>query len=149
MNEANAGVMRRGCVIEALRKFIISQGPSKNINNLEWASFWAENKKVIDPIAKRFTCISKDKWYYFDCYTNGSVLVTLVGEKDVPTAPYYKEIPCHKKNPDLGKKKVFYSKEIFVEQEDARTFKQDEEVFPSTGHTNIDHLDGLGKRDHP
>jgi glutamyl-tRNA synthetase len=54
------GVMRRGCVIEAMRKFIISQGPSKNINNLEWASFWAENKKVIDPIAKRFTCVNAD-----------------------------------------------------------------------------------------
>jgi len=52
--------MRRGCVIEALRKFIISQGPSKNINNLEWASFWAENKKVIDPVAKRYTCINAD-----------------------------------------------------------------------------------------
>jgi glutamyl-tRNA synthetase len=52
------GVMRRGCVVEALRKFIISQGPSKNINNLEWDSFWAENKKAIDPIAKRFTCIT-------------------------------------------------------------------------------------------
>ena len=57
------GVMRKGCVIEALRKFIISQGPSKNINNLEWASFWAENKKVIDPIAKRFTCISTEDRY--------------------------------------------------------------------------------------
>ena len=57
------GVMRRGCVIEALRKFIISQGPSRNINNLEWASFWAENKKVIDPIAKRFTCITTEEWY--------------------------------------------------------------------------------------
>jgi glutamyl-tRNA synthetase len=54
------GVMRRGCVIEALRKFIISQGPSKNVNNLEWASFWAENKKVIDPVAKRFTAITKE-----------------------------------------------------------------------------------------
>ena len=57
---ADEGVMRRGCVVEALRKFIISQGPSKNINNLEWASFWAENKKVIDPIAKRYTSINAD-----------------------------------------------------------------------------------------
>jgi len=59
------GVMRRGCVIEALRKFIISQGPSKNINNLEWASFWAENKKVIDPVAKRFTSITTEYRYFF------------------------------------------------------------------------------------
>jgi glutamyl-tRNA synthetase len=58
------GVMRRGCDIEALRKFIISQGPSKNVNNLEWASFWAENKKVIDPVAKRFTAITKENWYF-------------------------------------------------------------------------------------
>lgn len=55
--------MRRGCVIEALRKFIISQGPSKNINNLEWASFWAENKKAIDPVAKRYACVNKGNWY--------------------------------------------------------------------------------------
>ena len=48
-------------MIGALRKFIISQGPSKNINNLEWASFWAENKKVIDPIALRLTCIAKER----------------------------------------------------------------------------------------
>src|SRR5271169_3726766 len=64
------GIMRRGCMIEALRKFIISQGPSKNINNLEWASFWAENKKVIDPVAKRFSCISAKQRYlcsYLDC----------------------------------------------------------------------------------
>ena len=58
------GVVRRGCMIEALRKFIISQGPSKNINNLEWASFWAENKKVIDPIAKRFTCVTDQKRFH-------------------------------------------------------------------------------------
>src|SRR5271170_5195794 len=58
------GIMRRGCVIEALRKFIFSQGPSKNINNLEWASFWAENKKVIDPVAKRFTCINDEKRFH-------------------------------------------------------------------------------------
>ena len=57
------GVMRRGCVIEALRKFIISQGPSRNINNLEWASFWAENKKVIDPISNRFTCVTAKNLY--------------------------------------------------------------------------------------
>jgi glutamyl-tRNA synthetase len=58
------GIMRRGCEMEALRKFIFSQGPSKNINNLEWASFWAENKKVIDPVAKRFTCINDEKWFH-------------------------------------------------------------------------------------
>src|SRR6202021_947466 len=108
------GVMRRGCVIEALRKFIISQGPSKNINNLEWASFWAENKKVIDPIAKRFTCVTADKRFAFFLMelTQGSVPITLVGGEGVPTSPYAKNVPSHKKNPDLGEKKVYYSNQI-------------------------------------
>jgi glutamyl-tRNA synthetase len=116
--------MRRGCVIEALRKFIISQGPSKNINNLEWASFWAENKKIIDPVAKRFTAITKENRYGC-CRSDFSVLVTLDGVET-----HVKQLPCHKKNPDVGTKKIYYSNEIYIEQEDALTFKENEEVFP-------------------
>jgi glutamyl-tRNA synthetase len=57
-----------------------------------------------------------------------SVAVELVGGEDVPTASFAKEIPCHKKNPSLGNKKVYYSNKLFVEQDDARTFKEGEEV---------------------
>jgi len=52
----------------------------------------------------------------------------LVGGVGVPAEAYEKIIPCHKKNPDVGEKTVWYSSEIFIEQEDAATFKQDEEV---------------------
>jgi glutamyl-tRNA synthetase len=41
-----------------------------------------------------------------------------------------KALPCHKKNPDLGEKQVYFSKDLFMEQEDALTVKPDEEVFP-------------------
>jgi glutamyl-tRNA synthetase len=58
------------------------------------------------------------------------VPVTLSG-KGVPTEPVMKDVACHKKNPDLGFKKVWYSDQIFVEQEDALTFKPDEEVVSS------------------
>lgn len=57
--------------------------------------------------------------------------MTLVGGEGVPVSPYAKSLPCHKKNPDLGEKQIYYSKDIFVEQEDARTFKLDEEVLPT------------------
>lgn len=63
--------------------------------------------------------------------TDDSVLVTLSdmeNEKDVPNTPEIKEIAAHKKNPDLGMKKIFFYKEILIEQEDARTFKHNEEV---------------------
>jgi glutamyl-tRNA synthetase len=41
--------------VPALREFILRQGPSRNILNLEWGAFWALNKKYIDPEAARHT----------------------------------------------------------------------------------------------
>jgi len=51
------GIRRRGMTVEALRQFILAQGPSKNVVNLDWTIIWAGNKKVIDPIAPRHTAI--------------------------------------------------------------------------------------------
>jgi hypothetical protein len=39
-----------------------------------------------------------------------------------------KELPKHKKNDQVGTKKTYYSETIFVEQADAASFAQDEEV---------------------
>jgi tRNA synthetases class I (E and Q), anti-codon binding domain len=80
--------------------------------------------------------------------SDDSVPITLVSGEGVPKTPEIKKVACHKKNPDLGEKDVYYSDRIFVEQEDARTFKKDEEVFLSDIATNSDYLDGLGKRNH-
>jgi glutamyl-tRNA synthetase len=60
---------------------------------------------------------------------NDSVPVTLVGGEGVPETTEIKQVACHKKNEDLGTKPLYYSKDLFIEQEDARTFKQDEEVL--------------------
>ncbi|KAI7538806.1 glutamyl-tRNA synthetase-like protein [Hortaea werneckii] len=51
------GIMRRGMTVTALRDFILKQGPSRNILNLEWGALWAVNRKVIDPVAPRYTAI--------------------------------------------------------------------------------------------
>jgi glutamyl-tRNA synthetase len=109
------GVRRRGCTVEALREFILRQGPSKNIVNLDWTTFWATNKKYIDPIAKRYTAVeSKDK-----------VSVTVIGAR---AAPYSEQKPVHAKNAELGMKKVTYSGNLIVDQADAASFDQDEEI---------------------
>ena len=55
------GILRRGMTVQALKEFMLSQGPSQAIVSLEWDSLWTLNKKVIDPIAPRFWAISKDK----------------------------------------------------------------------------------------
>jgi len=53
------GVSRRGIDVDALKRFMCSQGASRRIVNMEWGKFWAENKKEIDKRAKRFMAIDK------------------------------------------------------------------------------------------
>lgn len=107
------GVRRRGMTVEGLRQFILATGPSRNIINLEWNTIWATNKKIIDPIAPRHTAITlKD-----------AVKVNLAGGPET----YSEAKPCHKKNPDLGTKKVFYSSKVLIDQEDAAVLTDGEE----------------------
>lgn len=109
------GIRRRGMTIEALQEFILQQGPSKSITLMDWTKFWATNKKHIDPIAARYTAIeTKDK-----------VECTVIG---APAAPQIDENDVHAKNATLGKKKVVKSKNIILDQADAQSFAQDEEI---------------------
>lgn len=109
------GIRRRGMTIDALREFILKQGPSRNIVNLDWTLFWATNKKYIDPIAPRHTAVTKEN----------AVIATVKGAR---VAAYTEEKPKHIKNIDLGTKKVAYSDTILIDQADAQAFEQDEEI---------------------
>jgi glutamyl-tRNA synthetase len=113
------GIRRRGMTVEALRQFMLLQGPSQAVVSLEWDSIWALNKKIIDPIAPRFWAISQDK----------AVPVTITGG---PAAPEVKVLPKHKKNPDVGEKRTVYSSSILLEQEDGLSFEDNEEVISLT-----------------
>jgi len=118
------GVRRRGMTVEGLRNFIIAQGPSRNIINLDWSVIWSLNKKIIDPVAPRFTAIENP------------VPVNIV---DGPTEPKTEEKPKHKKNADVGVKPVIYSNKVLVEQTDAISFADGEEVtFMDWGNVVID-----------
>lgn len=108
------GVRRRGAVIPALQEFILKQGPSKNIVNLDWYSFWATNKKHVEPTAARYIAIDED----------AKVPVTVVGARE---GVLTEDKPKHAKY-DLGTKKVVFSKDIIMEQADAQSFAQDEEI---------------------
>ncbi|KAH6658267.1 tRNA synthetases class I, catalytic domain-containing protein [Truncatella angustata] len=111
------GIRRRGMTIPALRDFILKQGPSRNVVVMDWTSFWATNKKIIDPIAPRHTAITiKD-----------AVKVVIMGD-DAPAEPYKEDKPKHPKNPEIGTKKVAFSKELILDQADVKLFKDGEEI---------------------
>jgi glutamyl-tRNA synthetase len=126
------GVRRRGMTVEGLRNFIISQGPSKNIINLDWSVIWAMNKKVIDPTAPRHTAI--------EC--QDAVTVNLEGAPEVPTV---EERPKHKKNPEVGLKKVIFANRALIDQADAAEIADGEEVtFMDWGNVIVTHVNKEG-----
>jgi len=109
------GVHRRGMTVAALREFILKQGPSRNIVNMDWSNLWAMNKKEIDPVAPRHTAV-EEKDLVKATVTNG------------PADAYTEDKPKHPKNPAVGTKKVTYSNHLILDQEDAKSFKVDEEI---------------------
>ncbi|KAI0086418.1 glutamate-tRNA ligase [Irpex rosettiformis] len=109
------GIRRRGLTVEALRQFMLAQGPSQAIVSLEWDTLWTLNKKVIDPVAPRFWAISK----------KDAVPVTVNGG---PAEIEVKKLPKHKKNPSVGEKETVFSSNILLEQEDAVSFEDNEEI---------------------
>ena len=109
------GIRRRGMTIPALREFMLKQGPSKNITLFDWTTIWATNKKYIDPVAPRHTAIEK----------KDNVEATITGG---PAAPYTENRAKHAKNAAVGEKTVAFSSSVLIEQVDAKSFKQDEEI---------------------
>jgi glutamyl-tRNA synthetase len=153
---SSPGIRRRGLTVEALSQFMLAQGPSQAIVSLEWDSIWALNKKVIDPIAPRYWAIVKENMWV--SATRALLFLELmflrvgVSIKGGPTTPEVKVLPKHKKNAAVGEKKTVYTSSILIEQEDALSFDDQEEVHGRLSPyfisakmvTYPDHLNGLG-----
>lgn len=101
--------------ISALRDFILKQGPSRNIVVMDWTNFWASNKKEIDTFAPRHTSFN-NKESVVAKVTNG------------PESLYFEDKPKVPKNPSLGSKRVAYSSNLMLDQEDVKLMKLDEEI---------------------
>uniref|UniRef100_A0A3B4BK04 Uncharacterized protein n=1 Tax=Periophthalmus magnuspinnatus TaxID=409849 RepID=A0A3B4BK04_9GOBI len=107
------GVLRRGMTVEGLKQFIAAQGGSRSVVNMEWDKIWAFNKKVIDPVAPRYTALS----------SSYVVPVSIPGATEEK-----KEIAKHPKNADVGMKEVWYGPRVLIEGADAETFSEGEMV---------------------
>nr|XP_043885451.1 bifunctional glutamate/proline--tRNA ligase isoform X1 [Solea senegalensis] len=107
------GVLRRGMTVEGLKQFIAAQGGSRSVVNMEWDKIWAFNKKVIDPVAPRYTALS----------ASYSVPVS------IPEAvEEMKQVAKHPKNTEVGMKDVWYGPRVFIEGADAETLSEGELV---------------------
>uniref|UniRef100_A0A8C8FJ45 Bifunctional glutamate/proline--tRNA ligase n=1 Tax=Oncorhynchus tshawytscha TaxID=74940 RepID=A0A8C8FJ45_ONCTS len=98
-------------------------GGSRSVVNMEWDKIWAFNKKIIDPVAPRYTALS------------GSYSVPVV----IPEATEeMKEAVKHPKNTEVGMKEVWYGPRVLVEGADAETFtKGDMVTFINWGNIII------------
>ena len=106
------GVIRRGLTVDALKQFILAQGSSRSVVFMEWDKIWAMNKKVIDPVAPRFTSI--DEKYCVPVNIAGSVKVEAV------------QADKHPKDKSVGTKMVWRSKTVLIDGVDAETLKEGE-----------------------
>ncbi|XP_043249227.1 bifunctional glutamate/proline--tRNA ligase [Colletes gigas] len=98
------GILRRGMTVEGLKQFIIAQGSSRSVVFMEWDKIWAFNKKVIDPIATRYTAMDYDKLVpvYIDNAKEG-----------------WMTVQNHPKDPLKGTKQVLTSSLLYIERDDA------------------------------
>uniref|UniRef100_A0A915PK29 glutamate--tRNA ligase n=1 Tax=Setaria digitata TaxID=48799 RepID=A0A915PK29_9BILA len=104
------GVMRRGLTVEGLKQFIVAQGGSRAVVMMEWDKIWSFNKKVIDPVAPRYTALA---------YPENLVLITVTDN----LVEESREVSLHPKNAEVGTKIVWYGKKLLVEEVDAREMK--------------------------
>ncbi|VDM24589.1 unnamed protein product [Toxocara canis] len=119
------GVMRRGMTVEGLKQFIIAQGGSRSVVTMEWDKIWSFNKKVIDPVAPRYTALSTDE---------SLVPVVVQGQMSAES----KQVSLHPKRTDIGEKSIWYSGKVFVEEVDAREMKPGDTVtFINWGNMSI------------
>ena len=109
------GIMRRGMTPEALKRFMMEQGPSKNTNLMEWDKIWAYNKEAIDPTAARYTAIVKE---------SASKLILNNGPKNI----YLESQPRHQKIVDLGSNAGLSGKEVWIETGDAKEINTGDKI---------------------
>lgn len=104
-----AGLRRRGILPEAIRKFVLSGGISKSESESGWEILLAENRKLLDPIAK----------HYF--FVRDPVAINVDG------LPEEVHLNLHPKE-NLGTRTVKISDKIYIASEDAKNLAIGEKI---------------------
>ena len=117
------GVLRHGMTVEGLKQFIISQGSSRSVVQMEWDKIWAINKKVIDPIAPRYTALER----------GATARVEIRGVAEARTTAV-----LHPKNESVGTKDVWLNDKVLVDLPDVDMLRKGENAtFINWGNIRI------------
>lgn len=95
------GLKRRGIVPAALKQFVFQQGISKVESTVPFSLVESENRKVIDPVAKRVFFVPDPV----------KVVVTDATKKTVT-------VPFHPKDSSLGKRQIQIKNEFYIPRSD-------------------------------
>ncbi|XP_014601281.1 PREDICTED: bifunctional glutamate/proline--tRNA ligase [Polistes canadensis] len=118
------GILRRGMTVEGLKQFIIAQGSSRSVVFMEWDKIWSFNKKVIDPIAIRYTALDYDN----------TVPVNVLNSKEE-----WVTVRNHPKDPSLGTKRVRVGSKLLIEKDDAEALIEGQNAtFVNWGNLKIE-----------
>lgn len=107
-------------------------GSSKKECLMEWDKIWSNNRKVIDPVCPRYTCIKSEK-------------ICKLTIKNGPESVVYTtcEInPTKEAHPDFkGLRPVARSKNVYIDFDDATNIKKGEKItLVKWGNVTIDEV---------
>lgn len=108
------GCVRRGMNVDTLKTFMINQGASRRVVNMEWDKFWAENKKVLEDTSPRYMGVDE----------NNAVHVELTNVSNIVSAH---DVPIHPSKPEMGTRVMRRLNDVIIDQADAKTLSDGEE----------------------
>lgn len=98
---------------------MLGQGPSRKYTLMEWDKIWSMNKKIIDPVCPRYTCIRKEKACNLTIENGPSEVFYNVA----PMNPIKESVPELKAN-----RPVAISKNLLIDFDDANNIKEGEKI---------------------
>lgn len=117
------GLIRRGISTDAMKEFILTIGPSKNINHMSWDKLYSINREIIDFKVKRLFGISSDT------YISAEIINYDIYKKEYENNE--KVVDWNIKNKEQGTRKIHFSKKIGIDIEDAKGFEVNEKIIIS------------------
>ena len=117
------GLKKRGITPEGIKNFVLSQGISKVESKVTFGLVESENRKIIDPVAKRFFFVKRPVKIKVD---------------DAPDLK--KEISLHPTNKDIGTRTVETNDTFFVQKSDMDKLDISD-VFRLKGLYNVEIID--------